>query len=435
MLKWPGRICARVFGITFRAWKSAMFKWFRIVILVLAAAVLASPTPAIAHFSEGLKVRTILVAEDNGGLTAYVRVPAPLAFSDLVIVSQVVLTPLASPFLRFETTAGGNRYRINTSAIAADPDAFANRLNNAIIFSQSGLKLSSEIIGYSVKVRRPQTSLNTVEAAKVAIAQPSATLDPVFGDAVIDYAVRLKSADPGGLLEVRSGYEPLIAGPGVAIDNHLIDARVDPPVSITAPGQLAEPALIDGSRLTTFAHFIYQGSLHILEGLDHVLLVIAMALGVGATRKLIFLVTAFTLGHSVTLIATFLGAAPEWPWFIPAVETAIAASVLYAAVAAIFKKSASILVYTAIGLLHGLGFSFVLGEILGRNAPDLIPALLAFNIGIELGQLIILGATLLITFGLRKLAEPALMPARIGALSGIAILSAWWVVERVGGVI
>ncbi|WP_420336341.1 HupE/UreJ family protein [Roseibium sp.] len=405
------------------------------IILFCAAAVLLACVPSSAHFAQGTKVRTILVAEDGGGLVAYVRVPAPLVFSDLVGRAQVDQVPLTSPFLRKETTGTGVRYRIDMEAVSRDRAGFEDRLQAALIFAQAGLDLPASLTGFTVHARRPVQVLDGLEAAQAALAEVSTALDPVFGAAVIDYAIRINSPDPASDIEIRSGYAPLLPGPGVEIENHLVDARVQPPLSSTAPGQLETPAILDGSRLSTFLHFVYQGMLHILEGLDHVLLVIALALGVGATRKLIFLVTAFTLGHSVTLIATFLGATPTWPWFIPAVEAAIAASVLYAAVAAMVRKSGSVLVFAGIGLLHGLGFSFVLGDILGRDAPDLLPALLAFNIGIEVGQLLILAVTLTIVFCLEKLATPALRPARLGTLAAIAILSSWWVAERLGGVV
>lgn len=404
--------------------------------LVLSLFVIVlSGIPAAAHFSEGAKVRTILVAETDGVLIAYVRVPAPLVFSDLVGKAQVDQAPLLSPFLRVETTGSGVRYRLDTEAIFQDRSSFEDRLQKALIFSQAGLDLPSSITGFTIRNNRPIQALDSVAAARAALIAESSSLDPVFGQAFIDYAVRFDSPDPGGVLQIQSGYAPLLPGPGVSIENHLVDARVDPPVSTTASGQLEAPTVMDGSRLSTFLHFVFQGMLHILEGLDHVLLVIALALGVGATRKLIYLVTAFTLGHSVTLIATFLGATPSWPWFIPAVEAAIAASVLYAAIAAMVNKSGSVLVFTGIGLLHGLGFSFVLSDILGRNAPDLVPALLAFNVGIEFGQLIILALTLSFVLALERLATPALRPARLGTLTAIAILSAWWVTERLGGMV
>ncbi|WP_299472108.1 HupE/UreJ family protein [uncultured Roseibium sp.] len=413
---------------------AAFFRVFQIIALCLALAGLLA-LPASAHFSEGTQVRTLLVAEDNGTLTLYVRAPAPLVFSDLVGRAQVDQVPLTSPFLRLEDTGNGVRYRLDMTAVARDRKAFEGRLQRTLIVSQAGLDLETELTGFTVRARRPAQTLDTAASARAAIQLDNTSLDPVFGEAIIDYALQITSTDPAGVLEVRSGYPPLLPGPGVAIENHLVDARVDPPVSSTAPGQLETPAVIDGSRLSTFLHFVYQGTLHILQGLDHVLLVIALALGVGATRRLIYLVTAFTVGHSITLIATFLGATPSWPWFIPLVEAAIAASVLYAAVAAMIQRSGSILVFSAIGLLHGLGFSFVLGDILGRDAPDLVLALLAFNFGIEVGQLLILAVTLTMVFVLEQLATPALRPARLGTLTAIAILSAWWVAERLGGVV
>lgn len=412
----------------------AILKGCRLVCVcgLLIFAVIAT---ARAHFTEDARIRTILVAAEDGTLTAYVRVPAPLVFSDLILRSQVDQVPLVSPFLRLESTADGERYRLDGAAIADDRAAFEARLREALVFSQAGLDLTATLTAFGIHERMPEQAIDSVQTAQRALAAPQIVPAPLLGQAVIDYSVRLTSSDPAGVLSLRAGYPPLLPGPGLTIDNHLIDARTIPPVSSAVPGQLEKPVVLDGSRLSTFLHFVHQGVLHILKGLDHVLLVVSLALGVGATRRLIYLVTAFALGHSVTLIATFLGATPSWPWFIPVVETAIAASVLYAAVAALMRKSGSIPVFTGIGLLHGLGFSFVLGDILGRNAPDLAPALLAFNIGIELGQLAVLAMTLLAVLAFGRLARTALRPARIGALTGIALLSSWWVLERLPGVI
>ena len=159
-------------------------------------------------------------------------------------------------------------------------------------------------------------------------------------------------------------------------------------------------------------------------------LVVCLALGVAAPRRLIWIVTAFTLGHSVTLVTTFLGATPTWPWFIPAVETAIAATVLYAAVMAFWRRMDSVAIIAGIGLLHGLGFSFVLGDILGRDAPNLIPALAAFNIGIEIGQLAIIAVVLIVVAAASRISAAGTPILRNAALAAIAAMAFVWVIER-----
>ncbi|TYC51964.1 HupE/UreJ family protein [Rhodobacterales bacterium] len=397
--------------------------------------VLASGFSARAHFSEGMQVRTILVTSLEGDLRVFVRSPAPLIFSDLIGRSQVEEIPLVSPFLLRERTGDGERYSLDMDTIDEDRRGFGMRLNKALIFSQSGLDLPARLVRFQVHSARPAREIAEGSFEETFQSDPVPTRTPAFGTAVVDFELVMESPDPSGLLTVRSGYEPLVTGPGISIDNHLLDVRRVPPASLTVPGQLETPVLIGGSRLQTFVRYVYQGVLHIVEGLDHVLLVIAMALGVGATRKLVYLVTAFTVGHSATLVLTFLGATPTWPWFIPLVETAIAASVLYAAAAALLQRSGSVAVFAGIGLLHGLGFSFVLRNILGREAPDLVAALIAFNIGIEVGQLLILALTLSVVFLLSRYAAPALRPARLGALAGIALMSGWWVSERLSSVV
>ena len=87
------------------------------LLAVSLLALLQSGHAALAHFSEGTVVRTILVAKDGDGLIAYVRVPAPLVFSDLIGRAQVDQVPLASPFLRFERTGDGVRYRLDMAVI------------------------------------------------------------------------------------------------------------------------------------------------------------------------------------------------------------------------------------------------------------------------------------------------------------------------------
>ena len=137
--------------------------------------------------------------------------------------------------------------------------------------------------------------------------------------------------------------------------------------------------------------FIAEGIRHILEGLDHVLFVVCLVLGATALGTLAWRVTGFTIGHSVTLTLGFFGYYPRGAWFVPLVEAGIALSIIYAAVVALTSIGHRMTtgVTALLGLLHGLGFSFVLREILKLDSPNLWQSLLAFNLGIEAGQLLI----------------------------------------------
>ena len=170
--------------------------------------------------------------------------------------------------------------------------------------------------------------------------------------------------------------------------------------------------------------------MHILIGADHVLLVVCIAFGAGSARRLALRVTAFTLGHTVTLAAATLGFIPNAPWFIPGVETAIALTVLYAAVASLRQWREAIAILFAIGLLHGLGFAFVLQDLMGIDQLALAGALMAFTLGIELGQLGILAVALVLSAGLARTSALAESWMRHGALVTFALIAAFWSVER-----
>ncbi|WP_223479073.1 HupE/UreJ family protein [Oricola indica] len=390
---------------------------------------------AEAHFSEGVKLRSIVVTRDGDGVTVFVRTPAPLLFGDLIDAAQRTGAPPDTGFIYSRERATGPVFHLSRDAIDADPEGFAARLENALAWSQNGQPLSARLAGFVLYDFLQETAFDSAQTARAAIDAGGATTDPLFGEAVIDMQLRLNAPVPDGALQVVSAHPPMPLVEGISVDNHIVDARGAEAIAYTRPGQLEEPATIDGSLARTVAEFVKQGVLHIVEGIDHVFLVVCLALGIGARTRLVWIVTAFTLGHSVTLIATFLGATPQWPWFIPAVETAIAATVLYAAAAAYFRRMDSVAVIAGVGLLHGLGFSFVLGDILGRDAPNLIPALAAFNVGIEIGQLAIIAVTLAMVAILTRLSRAATPVLRDAALAGIAAMSAWWVIERGAGLI
>jgi hypothetical protein len=140
--------------------------------------------------------------------------------------------------------------------------------------------------------------------------------------------------------------------------------------------------------------FVTSGFFHILEGTDHLLFLVCLVIPFRRARVLIPIVTAFTIAHSVTLLASAYEYAPDALWFPPLIETLIAMSIVYMALENIVAASVARrwVITFLFGLVHGFGFSFGLAHTLQFAGTHLLTSLLAFNIGVELGQLLVLVA-------------------------------------------
>ncbi|WP_281982052.1 HupE/UreJ family protein [Thalassorhabdomicrobium marinisediminis] len=168
-------------------------------------------------------------------------------------------------------------------------------------------------------------------------------------------------------------------------------------------GGLSDPVQLGGgnemSGLSAFVQFIPVGVEHIVPlGLDHILFVLGLFFLSTRMRPLLWQVTAFTAAHTVTLALATLGYVnipEEYMWLV---ESIIAASIVYVAVENIFTDGLNPwrpAIIFGFGLLHGLGFASVLTA---YGLPDgaVIPALLGFNIGVELGQLFVIAIAFII---------------------------------------
>jgi len=159
------------------------------------------------------------------------------------------------------------------------------------------------------------------------------------------------------------------------------------------------------SALEIFENYLVSGFEHLLTGLDHVLFVILLALLVGWNRKLIATITLFTLGHSLTLSLTIMGLV-NFPSAL--VETLIALSIVLAAAELAQPDKLSLFAKKpgwmsgGFGLLHGMGFAGALSQV-GLPSGEIPLALAAFNIGIELGQLAVIGALFVFVGGAQRL--------------------------------
>ena len=138
--------------------------------------------------------------------------------------------------------------------------------------------------------------------------------------------------------------------------------------------------------------FVVMGFEHILEGTYHLLFLFCLVIPLRSLRGLIPVVTSFTIAHSITLISSAFGLAPNVLWFPPLIETLIALSIVYMAFENIVgaRLEHRWVVTFAFGLIHGFGFSFLFSDTLQFAGGHLFSSLLAFNVGVELGQLFIL---------------------------------------------
>lgn len=150
---------------------------------------------------------------------------------------------------------------------------------------------------------------------------------------------------------------------------------------------------LDPSWYQSAATFVRLGFFHILDGTDHLLFLLCLVIPFRQWRGLLAVVTAFTVAHSITLIASAWNLAPDALWFPPMIETLIAASIVWMAFENIVGASTTQrrwIVAFCFGLVHGFGFSFALREKLQLAGTHLLASLLAFNVGVELGQVLVL---------------------------------------------
>jgi hypothetical protein len=174
------------------------------------------------------------------------------------------------------------------------------------------------------------------------------------------------------------------------------------------------------------------GIAHIASGADHLLFVLCLALGAPTLVALAWRVTGFTLGHCVTLVIGFVGYVPQVAWFVPAVETAVAGSVALAAAAVLRTTSrAPLVALTAgVGLVHGLGFSFALREMLQLDGPHVVVSLAAFNLGVEVGQIGFATAVWVILNWMTNHAARWRDPVRVSIACCCIAIAALWIIDR-----
>ncbi len=201
-------------------------------------------------------------------------------------------------------------------------------------------------------------------------------------------------------------------------------------ISQEIPVTPSQPNTSDISQWQTAKEYLYQGYIHIVpKGLDHILFVLALFLLAKNFSTLLWQISAFTLAHTITLALGIFGIIN-----IPSsiVEPIIALSIAYVAIENIYQQKLTywrLPLIFAFGLLHGLGFASVLLE-LGLQPEQFITSLVAFNIGVEIGQLsVVLVAFAMLYWFYRKPWYHRRVVTPLSAL--IAIIALYWFIERI----
>jgi hypothetical protein len=247
----------------------------------------------------------------------------------------------------------------------------------------------------------------------------------VFLDVLFEYPIHSDRS----AFSIRPGFERLAARVATVL------RFVLPGGEVRAYEFHGDPGLVplDPRWFQAARRFLEAGFFHILSGSDHLLFLLGLVIPFRSLRPLVLVVTAFTAAHSLTLMAAALNLAPERLWFPPLIEALIAASIVYMAleniVGATSQRRRWIIAFF-FGLIHGFGFSFALRDTLQFAGSHLVTSLLSFNVGVEIGQLIILA----LFIPALDLLFRYVVAERMGTiiLSAIVAHTGWhWMVERV----
>jgi hypothetical protein len=380
------------------------------VIAWLAAAVLASPA-ALGHEVPSDVTVHVLVRPAGDRLDLLVRVPLE-AMQDIT----------------FPTFGPG--YLDVARADAALRDAAQLWLANNIELYEGERRLPAPTIA-AVRASIPSDrSFATFDAALAHLRATPLPADTqlVWQQALLDVQLAVPIESASSRFAIRPRLERL----GVRVVNAV---RFIAPTGVERVYQIEGDAGVvplDPRWHQSLLRFLVQGFQHILDGADHLLFLLCLVVPFRRELStLVWIVTAFTAGHSVTLVSAAYGVAPATLWFPPLIETLIAASIFYMAVENVIAPNGRTrwAIAFGFGLVHGFGFSFALQNTLQFAGDHVLTSLLSFNVGIELGQLLVL----VLLVPVLNLLFRYVVAERVGTivLSVIVAHTAWhWLAER-----
>lgn len=307
-------------------------------------------------------------------------------------------------------------------------------INNLELYEEDNQLHSPRVLNALVSLPSDRSFLSYQEALAHVTGSPLAPDTNLYWnqgmlDVLIEYPIQSDHA--------RFSIHPVFDRLGLRV---VTVVRFLPPAGVVRAFEFTgDPGLVrlDPRWHQAALRFVELGFLHILSGIDHLLFLFCLVIPLRRLKPIALVVTAFTVAHSITLIASAYNLAPNALWFPPLVETLIAASIFYMALENIVVGSRAIVIRRrwtiafGFGLVHGFGFSFALRESLQLAGSHLLTSLVSFNIGIEIGQLLVLLLMIPVLYLLFRF----VMAERMGIiiLSAVVAHTAWhWMIERGG---
>lgn len=405
-------------------------------------------TTASAHFKLNLNVRILHVEHLSDGLNVYMRLPMPYLVAHLLGEINEDGLPSPAPYTSNRFEEGKLVHFVDVKQLKHSTDGLALLATQGLDLSVDGKMVDAKVERVSMYKNGSEPDFATLDDARKSLQNEQSfdtfEQDVYVGDTTVDVLLRYTTQGAVYKYAISSNLDPGLPDQDETA-NLVLDYSPSGVKVFRARGLLHEPVVVTRSVFDAVMTFIKEGVKHILEGLDHVLFVICLVLGAMHFGPLLWRVTGFTIGHSITLSIGFFGFVPTAAWFVPAVETGIALSIIYVAIVAVLPdfKTASISVDQQkkndwsvvgvtglIGLLHGLGFSFVLQNILQVTSPNIWQSLLAFNLGVEIGQVLIVVAAWLVFYLIGILGARATKLNRFIVASICASTALYWVIER-----
>jgi hypothetical protein len=367
-------------------------------------------SPAVAHDIPSRVTLHAYVKPEGEELKVLVRVP-------MAALGEIAFPQRGMGYLHF------------AEADAAIQDAAQTYISQSLRLYENGEQLGMGQLS-AVRVELPSDrSFTSFDSALAKVLSPPLTdaVDLYWSQGLLDVLVTypIKSE------ESNFAFESELSRLGM--ETNTVLRFVLPNGDERVFNYMGNPGLVelDPGLLQALSRFTVLGFFHILEGIDHLLFLFCLIIPMRNIRALIPVVTAFTIAHSIALIGSAFNITPNVAWFAPLIETLIALSIVYMALENILgaQLQRRWLLTFGFGLVHGFGFSFLLADTMQFAGSHLITSLLAFNIGVELGQLLVLVIAVPVLAWLFRVIRNEKMG--IILLSAFIAHSAWhWMTER-----